>query len=338
MERVTSAAQLPTLVDVVIAGGGIIGLSLALAVRESGASVAVLERSHALGGASTAAAGMLAVDDPHNPPALLPLSRYSRSLYCAFLTKLQHLSGQSVPFQTNTTVQYIAHGPTMRLAEQSLDPRQLATALLAAARAASVHVMEHTAATQIKAVASGIHIETAAGEHVTAGNLVHTTGAWVQHPALSSARIVPRKGQMLRVTMPPDAQLAEVHRAEHVYVAPRTAGPQVGSALIGATVEDAGFDLSTSPADLQTLRELAAALGPATAFAADAPQVEAWAGLRPATRDQLPLIGQIGECEWIAAGHFRNGILLAPGTANLLAGMLRGESPAVDLTPFRPFR
>jgi glycine oxidase len=144
---------------------------------------------------------------------------------------------------------------------------------------------------------------------------------------------------MLRVCLPSEVRLRQVHRGRLVYVVPRTTGPQAGSALIGATVEDAGFDIGTHPRELAQLRALAASLDPALAWVRGAPLLEAWAGLRPCTPDELPLLGCVGESQqFVATGHFRNGILLAPGTAEVLADLLEGRKPRVSLEAFAPER
>ena len=320
--------------DILIAGAGIIGLSLALELHSRGAQVTVLERDTALSHASTAAAGMLAVDDPHNPPALHPLSRLSIHLYSGFLDRIATLSGITVPYQTSVTNQYADDGTITRLAEHSLDPRQLAAALLAAVRAANIDLREHTEARLVtEANGRHLHIETTAGIFEPT-QFIQTRGAW--HAPYTR----PAKGQMLRVQLPASLPLNEVHRNEHVYIVPRTTGPQAGSALIGATVEDAGFDLTTHPSDLIHLRELAARLVPAFASEFATPPLEAWAGLRPATADHLPLIGprEPGSSHFLATGHFRNGILLAPATAAVLADLLENKSPSIDLQYFNPAR
>ena len=145
---------------------------------------------------------------------------------------------------------------------------------------------------------------------------------------------------MLRVQIPAALELREVHRGSSIYVVPRTQGPQTGSALIGATEEDVGFDTHTSQADLDLLRQHAAALLPALGDPAAAPEVESWAGLRPASADRLPLIGRLPGTghQWMTAGHFRNGILLAPASAVVLADLLEDKVPAVNLLPFDPAR
>ena len=92
---------------VAIAGGGVIGLVCALVLRGRGLQVTVLEAGPAMREASWAAGGMLAVEDPENPSTLLPLSRYSRSLYQAFLQEIEDLSGKRVPLRTQQTVQVV---------------------------------------------------------------------------------------------------------------------------------------------------------------------------------------------------------------------------------------
>jgi len=312
--------------DVLIVGAGIIGLSLALELHARGARVLVLERDTALSHASTAAAGMLSAQDPHNPPTLRPLSQLSIELYPAFLERIERLSGIAVPFHTNTTLQYQPGSTILHLAEHSLDPRNLATALLATVRAAGIEIHEH----------SEFH-----PTNISPPSVVYATGAWLPHDPGHSFPIRPRKGQMLRVQLPPSLQgLHEVHRSDEIYIVPRTLGRQAGTALIGATIEDAGFDTSTHPRDLTHLRALAANLLPALADESSAPQLEAWAGLRPHTPDGLPLLGpaEPGRRHFLATGHYRNGILLAPATAVTLADLVEAKPSALDLTPFSPSR
>ncbi len=319
--------------DIEIIGAGIIGLSLALELRLRGHSVTVVERGTPLAQASTAAAGMLAAEDPHNPPGLLPLARLSASLYAAFLARVEGLSGFEVPFQTENTFQGMPDGATQRLAERSIDPRQLASALLQCAREVDVRFRStHPFNSDREPFLVPDH------QRIR----VYTTGAW----GGDGVPVSPRKGQMLRVHIPAELAFRDVYRNEHVYVVPRTQGPQAGTALIGATVEDAGFDTSTSPLALAELRALGAELVPAVRDEARAPMVEAWAGLRPATEDLLPILGELQQAgkafdtarRFVATGHFRNGILLAPATAAVMADLIEGRPPAVDLQAFSPSR
>jgi len=329
--------------DILIAGAGIIGLSLALELHSRGARVTVLERDTALSHASIAAAGMLAANDPHNPPQLLPLSQYSLGLYPGFLDRIESLSGLHVPIQTEATIQYLPDGSILRLAEQSLDPRQLAAALLAAVRTASIDLREHTELQITEDWPRGRTVFTRTGEQLRVQTVVFATGAWAQtrplHLRNQSLSVIPVKGQMLRLQIPKGLSLREVHRSETIYIVPRTSGPQAGTALIGSTLENIGFDTTTNSTDLADLRARAAALLPAFASETQSPLIESWAGLRPATPDHLPILGHsLSPNEFFALGHFRNGILLAPATAVALADLIEGKQPSTDLAAFSPTR
>ena len=265
--------------DYVIAGAGIVGLSLALELHLRGASVTVLEAGTALKQTSAAAAGMLAVDDPANPPALHALSALSARLYPEFLDRLHDLGGARVPFQTTATIeacepseafapshelvpQLAADAPPFRLRdERSVDPRQLGAALHQAVTAAGIDLREFTALTRVAMQPGGVRVTTTQGE-VSGGMLIDCMAAW------SPAPIRPRKGQMLAVQMPAGLDLGIVVRSEHVYIVPRTAGPDAGRAVIGATLEDAGFDLTVHPKDILSLHAHAVKLLPALEAAA----------------------------------------------------------------------
>jgi glycine oxidase len=347
--------------DICIAGAGIIGLSLALELHQRGLRVTVLDQSAPLAEASTAAAGMLAAQDPDNPPQLLPLASLSLSLYPDFLDRLYNFSNIRVPFQTHTTLQALppnhsspneltpedlshllpALTPTghrfILLDEHSLDPRQLAAALLAAVRTTAIDLRPHTTILSTHPADNSVEVVTTLGT-IHSSRFVDCSGAWASTISpLPHLQVVPRKGQMLAITLPPSLPLHFVVRTPNIYIVPRTTGPAAGRAIIGATIEDVGFNRSIYPADLQHLRYLAAALLPPVA---DAPQLEAWSGLRPATPDGLPLLGALHGYpnHLIASGHYRNGILLAPATALVMAQLLTDEAPSIDLTPFSPTR
>ena len=336
-------------VDFVIAGAGIIGLSLALELERRGAKVVVLERGQALAQASTAAAGMLAVDDPHNPPEIHALARLSLELYPEFLDRVAELSGVRVPFQTNTTLQAVDVGedaldePAMvvsqlvagahrfqLLAEHSIDPRQMAEALREAVRATSIVLLEATPLERLRTTAEGVSVDTPQGM-LHAAAVVDCMGAWTPAP------VGPRKGQMLAVELPRGMELETVIRTENIYIVPRTEGPNAGRAIIGATVENVGFDTKVHGSDILALNAQATALLPALAAAEF---VQSWAGLRPATADSLPMLGRsVRQPRYVLAnGHFRNGILLAPATARVMAQVLLEEVPEVNLAAFSPAR
>lgn len=343
---------------IAIAGGGIIGLACALLLKRRGLEVTVFEAGEAVREASWAAGGMLAVEDPENPSALLPFSRYSRALYPSFLEQIELLSGHCVPLRTHQTVQIVdsAHTVSTRrllsrdaalslvpglaesnhhyllLEEASLDPRELCTALRSAATVAGVALHEHEPVLSVQVEGNAVLLTTAR-RVLHADAFLNCCGAWAAslHPV---AAVAPSKGQMLVVALLEGPQLTRVLRSPEVYLIPRGDGRIV----IGATVEDAGYSRLVNPAALSLLRGRAAALWPP---AADAPEVESWAGLRPSSADGLPLIGRCGHGEapqFLAAGHHRNGILLAPGTAHVIADLVCGRTPAIDLVPFAPHR
>jgi glycine oxidase len=347
--------------DICIAGAGIIGLSLALELHRRSHRVTVLDQGDPLAEASTAAAGMLAAQDPDNPPQLRPLADLSLSLYPAFLERLYNFSAIRVPFQTHTTLQSLHPNHTspnkltpedlshllpalipsghrfILLDEHSLDPRQLAVALLAAIHATTIDLRTHTAILSTRSTNNSIEVTTSAGT-IHASRFVDCTGAWATTTSrLCHHQIAPRKGQMLAVALPPSLPLHFVVRTPDIYIVPRTTGPAAGRAIIGATIEDAGFDKSIHPDDIHHLRSLAAALLPPIANTA---QLEAWSGLRPATPDGLPLLGALPghPNHFIATGHYRNGILLTPATAHVMAQLLTNEAPSIDLSSFSPSR
>jgi glycine oxidase len=347
--------------EVAIAGGGIIGLSTALELAAAGRQVTVFERGRAMSEASWAAAGMLAAGDPENPGALRPLAELSRALYPQFLDRIRELSGLPVPIRTTQTIQgeldvphgffeldaaslnTLAPGIEARnlnfflLEEWSLSPRDLAEALPKAIRAAGVDLREGCPVLSAHDSGSRVEITTADGEWMAEG-MIYAAGAWSE--GLTGIAIPPRKGQIVEVQVVSGPRLDVVLRTPEIYLVPRSDGRIV----IGATVEDVGYDKRVDEQAVAELIATAAALWPPLR---EARVVEAWAGLRPGSPDDLPVIdtlsrypGEIaGEYRksrcWLAAGHFRNGILLAPGTARLLRQMISGETPGIDHSPFR---
>ena len=337
--------------DYVIAGAGIIGLSLALELERRGASVTVLEARRALGQTSFAAAGMLAVDDPLNPPELLPLARLSVSLYPEYLDRIAELSGERVPFQTSATLEAGASqgalAETHRLVpqlnvegrhfhlleEHSVDPRQLAMALRGAVRAVGstkIRLFEESPLERVTMTADGVEVQTRSGT-LRAAKVIDCMGSW------SPAPVTPRKGQMLAVAMPAELDLSCVVRTPEVYLVPRTVGPHAGRLIIGATIESCGFDVTVKPAAILGLHARAVELLP---ILAEAKFVESWAGLRPSTVDGLPILGALRRQPRyvLATGHYRNGILLAPATARLMAELLAGENAPIEMERFGPDR
>ncbi|HET8635904.1 MAG TPA: FAD-dependent oxidoreductase [Acidobacteriaceae bacterium] len=333
--------------DAAIAGAGIIGLATALELAAAGLRVTVFERGQAMRESSWAAAGMLAAADPENPAALRPLSRFSIGLYPEFLAKIERLTVKRIPLRTKQTlqgehmlppgvkevapeeIQSIASGlqpnglKFFLLDEHSLDPRDIARALPEAAKAAGITLLEKTAVTAISAHSESVAVRTTNGEW-TAGIFINACGAWAA--SLADVPISPRKGQMLLVQSP--KPLNVTLRTPHLYLVPRGDGRIV----IGATVENAGYDKEVCPSAISALRNAAAELWPPLR---EARILDTWAGLRPAAADSLPILGMDeAPRRWLALGHFRNGIMLAPGSARLLRQMILNEPLGVDAAPF----
>jgi glycine oxidase len=350
--------------DVAIAGAGIIGLSAALELASAGLQVVVFERGEAMGECSWAAAGMLAAGDPENPLALRPLSALSLSLYPEFLADIERLSGKNVPIRTTQTLQ-LAHAlpfgtkkltaeaiesiaPGLQtnglefflLEEKSLDPRDLVHALPEAMESAGITLIEQTTVSSIALQSDSVLVRTTRGEW-RAKHFINACGAWAS--GLTGIPISPRKGQLLVVECP--EQITVVLRTPDVYLVPRGDGRIV----IGATVEDAGYDKHIDAAAVAALHKAAAELWPPIRGARI---LDSWTGLRPATADLLPVIGPAIEIDdktgargsdqaahsWLALGHFRNGILLAPGTARLLRHLILKDGCGFDAGPYSASR
>jgi glycine oxidase len=346
--------------EVIVAGGGIIGLSTALELARHGFRVRVLEKGRAMSEASWAAAGMLSPHDPSHPPELAKLAELSIRLYPEYLSTVEGLSGRSVRLRTRAAIstdeedganvamsaqEAQRHIPGLAtegrcfhwVDEVSLDPRDLCAALPLAATAAGAVLQEGTEVVAVCSHADSVEITTSRGS-MTAGAFVNCSGAWaagIQHPDLQrppAARVEPWKGQILSVQMQCPFDLAYVLRSPEVYLVPRGGGKIV----VGATVERVGFDRRVDPLTIQRLQAQAAELWPPIA---SAPVVESWTGLRPGTSDGLPVIGSAGRPRcWVATGHFRNGILLAPATGLVVRQLLEDSPPAAGLEAFAPGR
>jgi len=339
--------------DVAIAGSGIIGLATALELAAAGSRVTVFDQSEAMSEASRAAAGMLAATDPENPAELRSLAHLSLSLYPDFLARVEQFSGKKIPIRTTQTVQGVRHLPPataalsdheieefacganrgewqfLPLEEQSFDAWDLAESLPAAARAAGIELREHTPVLRVHEQRSGVEIVTAAGTF-SAGAFLNAAGAWA--PALEPALpVTPRKGHMLTAELPGTVQMHCVLRTPEVYIIPRGQGRYT----VGSTVEDAGFDRNVDHLRIQELFSRAVDLWP---LLRDATIAETWIGFRPGSEDGLPIIDRTSENCWAATGHFKNGILLGPGTGRVAAQAMLGRQPDVDLSPFRAAR
>lgn len=348
--------------DVIIIGGGIIGLSLAIALRKRGAQVLVVERGEPGREASHAAAGMLADCTLETPATLQPLATASARMYPEFVHELQDESGANVDLRDQGTLLFPPpehvherpdfltasllpaplvemepalaepNRPVFHLKERSVDPPALAAAALKAAKHRAVDISSGTAVKEVL-LANGRAAGVATDKtRYAAGAVVNCAGAWSGQLPPHRFPTRPVKGQMLAVVGTPRNLLHHVIRAPEVYLVPRSDGRIV----IGATVEEAGFDKRTDADTIHRLQQAAIRTLPALAHAR---VLEAWAGLRPGTPDNLPILGATATPGYfVATGHFRDGILLAPVTAHLMAQVVTGGKPEYDISMFSPAR
>jgi glycine oxidase len=235
--------------------------------------------------------------------------------------------------------------PTVRLAieapdDHSVDPRLALAALRRACEIAGVAIREHTDVESVELDEPGERVTgliLGGGARMSAERVVLAAGAWSAHigglPAGARVPVRPVKGQILRLRDPSGpGLLSRVVRFEGGYLVPRADG----SYVLGATVEERGFELSPTAGGVYELLRYASELVPGI----DELRVEELSvGLRPGTPDNAPMIGH-GALERLlwATGHHRNGILLAPLTAELLAGQLAGEPAGPLAEACRPDR
>lgn len=237
-----------------------------------------------------------------------------------------------------------ALAPTLRGAlevpdDHAIDPRKLTAALVAALRRAGAQLRTASAVTGLVSSDRGVRGVALAGgaEPVSAEQVVICAGAWSAGMAGTAPEagvpVRPVKGQLLRLRDPAGpGLLTRVLRMQNGYVVPRGDGGYV----VGATTEERGFDTTvTAGAVFELLRE-AIELLPGLA---ELELEECLAGLRPATPDNAPVIGPsaIPGLYW-ATGHYRNGVLLAPVTAQIVVGMLLGAPQPAELEAFSPQR
>jgi glycine/D-amino acid oxidase-like deaminating enzyme len=199
-------------------------------------------------------------------------------------------------------------------------------ALIGAAKHLGVDISSGTEVTNIEVECDRAVAAVTTKSRYPGNAIVNCAGGWAGQIGPIAVPMRPKKGQMLAVT---PALIQHVVRGNGVYLIPRSDGRMV----IGATVEDAGFDKRTDPETIHRLYRDAAALVPKIE---QTKILEDWAGLRPATPDGLPIMGATPIANYfVATGHYRDGILLAPITAKLMAQVSRGETPGFDLTSFQ---
>jgi glycine oxidase len=325
--------------DILVIGGGIISLAIALELRQQGANVTILCRDPAQA-ATLAAAGMLAPQAEQIPPSpMLDLCLQSRRLYPDWIDKLTRLTGVAtgywacgilaphyeLPPETlssdwhdRETIHHQQPGLSPAVIggywfpqDAQVDNRALAKALGVAVQALGVTIQTGVTVTAIAHSHHTVtHLQTTAGDW-QADHYILATGAWSQD--LLPIPVLPIKGQLVAVQVPGEiATIAElllqtILFGSEIYIVPR----QDGRIILGATAE------TVTPAGVQKLLTAALRLYPPLQ---DFPLQDYWWGFRPATPDQLPILGPSPYPNLtLATGHHRNGILLTPITAKLIA-------------------
>lgn len=354
---------------IAIIGGGVIGLAIGWRLASAGLEVTVFDRGRAGGGASWAAAGMLAPVSEAEPEeeALIRLALAGHAMWPAFAQELTAKSGLAIDFwpcgglhvalnrdeaeRLHFLADFLARlqlearwltgaearslsphlSPDVKAALRSptdhqVDNRKLIAALRAAFVAAGGALRDHAEVTGLDVVGGGVAGVVVAERRQAAEVVILAAGAWSGTiealPAAHRPAVRPIKGQMLSVRM--QAPLTDlILWREGRYLVPR----RDGRLLIGATVEECGFDDRLTAGGLFQLLEQARELLPGID---ESPIDEIWSGFRPASRDDAPILGPSQTLPGLiyATGHYRHGILLTPITAAGIAEyMVRGALP-----------
>jgi glycine oxidase len=341
--------------DVAVVGAGIAGAAVAWGCARRGARVVIVERDRPAAGASGAAAGMLAPESEAPVPGpFLDLARRSLGLWPGLAAELVEEAGIDCELDTGGLLRVALDGEeASRLREAAtggwLDAAGAASAEPALAACAGavlhrgeghVHSVRAVEALLAAAAAHGAEVVTGAevsgalpgggvrladGRSLAAGAVVLCAGAW--SGALSASlgapalRVEPVRGQILALRDLDPAPRLVVYAGSCGYAVAKRGG----LTLVGATEERAGFDARPTEAGQAWLGEVGARLLRGFASATTA---HVWVGLRPRAPDGLPVLGRIGERLFAATGHHRNGVLLAPATAEGMASLvLDGVTP-----------
>lgn len=358
--------------DVLIIGGGVMGCGIALRLAQAGAKVTVLERSIPGAEASSAAGGILAPQmESEGPGPMLELCLRSRAMYPKLAEELRELTGIDIQYlpcgllqaafdeaalhRLEATVAWqkaqglraeLMDGRSARALEPALSDRVLGAAhfpddhqvdnrlLVRALSTAAARAGATFRTGYVRGLLTegdrvlGVDVD---GEPLHAGAVVIAAGSWtglVHGSRIDPQKVRPARGQMVELQLRVPL-FSRVLFGPAGYLVPRLDG----RVLAGSTMELVGFEKQVTAGGLQGILTMAIALCPALA---DAPVSSFWAGLRPYTDDHLPYLGE-GPLKdlFLASGHFRNGILLAPITARVVSEAVLGQRTTVDLTPFR---
>lgn len=348
--------------DAAVIGGGVIGLAVAWRAARAGLSVAVVDPEPG-SGSSHFAAGMIAPvgEAEFGEEAVIAINCDSAARYPSFIAELELDAGRSAGYLRNGTLHVAADAdeqfaldrlcrhrqelglPVTRLtssetrklepslspsirggmlveSDHQVDPRAMVAALLQACNRLGVEIHRNRAQVLVEAGrAAGVLLD--GDERLPASKVVLAAGCWSRTiagiPDGDAPPVRPVKGQILRLRGDPSLVTRSI-RGERVYLVPRGDGRVV----IGGTVEEDGFDTTVTAGAVHQMLDDARALLPDVT---ELELVEASAGLRPGSPDNMPIVGDAATPGLIVAtGHYRNGFLLAPATADAVAGVLAG--------------
>jgi glycine oxidase len=357
---------------VLIAGGGVIGCSIAWHVQKAGGEAILLERGEIAGESTGASAGMLIapMDDTGNR-AFNVLRRASLEMYPSMIEEIEEASGIDVEYKVPGMIRTarspkaarklqraakkrpemewvepavlrelepsLTHdiaGATYSEGDADLNPGRLANALALAAERAGAEVRRRTMFTGVQRDGRRIDgVVTNKGTVTDIDAIVLAAGPWTESLTVRLGARLPSpamRGQMIAYR---SKSLRHAIWDEDGYLVPKPRG----FVWAGATVEDVGFRKKTTERGLAGLRRMAGALVPRLR---QAKVVSSWAGLRPGSPDGMPVIGRFPGKKnvFLATGHFRNGILLAPVTGALVAELVLNGRTDRRLSPFSPQR
>lgn len=363
--------------DIAVIGGGVIGLSLARRLGAEKARVAVIDAGAQISPATNAAAGMLApsFESAEGSAALYDFGVRSLALWPAFAAELEAASGQSIDYRQDGILgaaftqeelsklqadarwlreqgaaAELISGEEARRLEPALsgdiigalhatkdgqvDPRKALAALRIAFQRQGGVIFDRRVI-EFRKAGHGYALRSDNGEALSAEKIVIASGAAATSLAkeLPAQPILPVKGEAVALAMEENL-LRKVVRAPGAYLCPKAGGRLV----IGATEYEGRDDLDVSGEAIATLKHNGAKAAPAIAGCAE---IERWAGLRPATPDGAPILGRDAngpENVFFALGHHRNGVLLAPATAQALSKEVLGNAPLRELNAFRAER
>src|SRR5687768_15712625 len=346
--------------DVAVIGAGVIGAAITYELLARGASVTLLDCRGSGLGSTQAAAGMLVPYLEGFGRPLLPLAARSLEMYDAFIDRVSRDAGMGVGYQRTGSLQVVTAGqPLDELRHISAEARaaglecelldgraalemepqltadisaalfvkshgfvvtaELSGALAAAAIKYGARVRVPARARRIERRDGHLSIQLDDAGRVAAEHAVIAAGSWSGHidvEGIPALPVTPIRGQLLQLASdaPP---LGRIVWGTRCYLVPASRS----SILVGATVEDAGFDERTTAAGVRDLLDGACDLAP---HLQQATFVGARVGLRPATSDEMPIIGRSKKMPGLmyATGHYRNGVLLAPLTSRAVADLI----------------